>query len=183
MFRLSHSLVPALALLAVSAAAARAQTVDFNALPNNFAPYNTYTEDGFTLSAIGSAFNHFHASTGAGGTTGADFLALDGTPFNYSFGGSLFDLVSIDILNIAGTTTFTSSSGAVLNVTTAGTVNFGAGFQSITSVRQDINFRTGLDNIVFRPAGVIPEPGTLALLASSVLPLAGAVVRTRRRNA
>jgi len=32
------------------------------------------------------------------------------------------------------------------------------------------------------PGGVIPEPGTLALVATGLLPLAGAVVRKRRRS-
>jgi len=47
-----------------------------------------------------------------------------------------------------------------------------------------LNNFTTLDNIALRPAaaGVIPEPGTLALAATGLLPLAGAVLRKRRRS-
>jgi hypothetical protein len=52
----------------------------------------------------------------------------------------------------------------------------GPGGNSIPSVQASL----GVDNI---RAAAIPEPGTLALAATGLLPLAGTVVRKRRRNA
>lgn len=96
-----------------------------------------------------------------------------------------------------GTTTFTALlNGSVVETFTAPTTlsllpdtsqasNF-YGFTNITFNELQILSDTGffqIDNLQFTAptAGAIPEPGTLALLGTGVLPLVGIMARRRRR--
>lgn len=149
-----------LALYPCGRAQAQTRVVDFNDLPANNAPHNTYTQNGFTLAAIGSQTNHFHAVLNPfDNTTAALFSSDDGSPFGYTFGGDAFDLISIDVVEVQGVDTvltLTSSSGAtaVIDASLAGaTVTFDAGFAGITLFQHDIDGEGSvtLDNIVFQP--------------------------------
>ena len=161
------SIAAAALAMALSAGSANAaSTVTFDPLSSG-AVVSSYTEDGVSL-ASGNT-NHFHVTADGSGGRAARFFQSDGFPFTFSFSGGVFALQSIDFLsfNDGIQAVFTSSSGAVQTVGTAGTVNFGSGFSGITSfVLSSANGGNDrsfvLDNV--KLAGAVPEPATWVMM-------------------
>jgi len=176
------TLLRATAVLAFAFAAttASAAVMTFDSLPIDFSAVSLHVEDGITLA--GENGNHFHTVAGGAGTA-AGFYNSDAFPMLLTFGGSPFDLVSIDFLSFSDTigAVLTSSSGAIVNVSNVGTFNFGAGFSainwvSITSSNGGSDLDFVLDNIT---GNAVPEPASWAMLIAG-FGLTGAAMRRRR---
>jgi len=115
----------------------------------------------------------------AGGPKDFDILINLSTPFLYdpSAGNLLLDVRNFG----GGTTTPFDAENTV-----------GDGVSRVATYADGVNPATGdfrdsvglVTRFTFAPdIGVVPEPGTLALAGTGLLPLAGAVVRRKRRNA
>ena len=160
------SIAAAALAMALSAGSANALSiVTFDSLSGG--QVSSYTEDGVSL-ASGNT-NHFHVTSDGSGGGAALFYQSDGFPFKFKFSEGVFTLQSIDFLNFNDglQAVFTSSSGAVQTVGTAGTVNFGSGFSGITSfVLSSANGGTDrnfvIDNV--KLAGAVPEPATWVMM-------------------
>jgi len=154
---------------------ARANVMTFTGAPTGFFS-GSYTEDGITLSVL-SGFMFGQSSGGNPGAwiQGTNYL---GAPLRLTLADNgLFDLRSIDLRIFAGTSdesqTFTGhrADGSTVTTTLSAPGNFAwvtdtfpSSWTSLTEVDWNYNYPT-FDNIVVDP---VPEPGSLALLASGL---------------
>ena len=160
------SIAAAALAMALSAGSANALSiVTFDSLSGG--QVSSYTEDGVSL-ASGNT-NHFHVTADGSGGKAAEFYQSDGFPFTFSFSGGSFALKSIDFLSFSNgiQAVFTSSSGAVQIVGSAGTVKFGGGFNDITSfvlssANGGIDRSFVIDNV--KLTGAVPEPATWVMM-------------------
>jgi hypothetical protein len=110
-------------------------TITFDA---GFGSPPSYTESGMT---IVSRQDHLHM--GDQNSDGSpDLLNHSGccsTPYQFTFeGGAPFSVVTVDVVSVSGTGSFTSSSGVVVPITGPGTITFDpAGWSNITSFSWD----------------------------------------------
>lgn len=130
-----------------------------------------YMEAGMTVcsgQAPGQDHVHLGDNDGNGSPDLANHSGCCSTPYSFDLGGSPFTLVGFDFVRFAGTHTFTSSSGAVLNVTTSGPVTFSlTGWAGITGFTWDL---VGggccadgvMDNLVFSQPDSPFSDGTFA---------------------
>lgn len=164
----------------------------FDALPADFSEITSYTEEGITFAAVDGAPDYFHTEDNFDdGTTGAIIFSDDGNPFRISFGGALFNLLSLDVFDIdtgSGPVVFTTSGGATQAVNSFGLVNFGSAFAQTAFVQIDIpggadDRFIGLDSISVGTSAV-PEPSTLGLALLGAVSLLGVrcCVRKQRRS-
>lgn len=172
--------IAAAALMLSAGSANAASLVTFESLASG-AVVSTYTEDAVTLAS--GTTNHFHVTGDGTGGKAARFYQSDGFPFTFTFSGGVFTLQSIDFLSFESgmQAVFTSSSGAVQAVGSAGTFNFGSGFSNITSfVLSSANGGTDrsfvIDNV--KLAAAVPEPGTWVMMLIGF----GAMGLSMRRN-
>jgi hypothetical protein len=207
-FRGSLVLVGILGTALLVTQAAPAGVITFQQVPNG--PLSTYTEAGFTASVLsGSWASSGAAPFGSGSpapfiqflsqpnqeTTGAIQVTSGGSPFTfgsvdlyssvtpipYAITGSLN---STQVFSLQGTIPNTFGNFAIVANPQANAL---IDKLTITLTNPEVGFGIinpmGLDNIVVTPAAV-PEPGTLALFSSTtLLLLAGAVLRKHRRGA
>ena len=173
------SIAAAALAMALSAGSANAASiVTFDSLSDG-AVVSSYTEDGVTLAS--GTTNHFHVTPD--GSKAARFYQSDGFPFTFTFSGGVFTLQSIDFLSFESgmQAVFTSSSGAVQTVGSAGTFNFGSGFSNITSfvlgsANGSFDRSFVIDNV--KLAAAVPEPGTWVMMLIGF----GAMGLSMRRN-
>ncbi|MEE9296705.1 MAG: thrombospondin type 3 repeat-containing protein [Phycisphaerae bacterium] len=106
----------------------------------------SYTESGMTVTSRYPSGPHLHFS---GGTIW-NHSGCCSTPYEFDFAAAPFTVVSLDVLSFGGPGSFTSSSGAVVNVTGTGTLTFPvSGWTGITSFRWDqFSGSTFIDNLV-----------------------------------
>jgi hypothetical protein len=138
--------------------------INFNA---GFGAPRSYSESGLS---IVSRQDHLHMSS--------NLMNHDGccsTPYQFTFGGAPFTVVSLDVLNNFGSGSFTSSSGAVVAIGGPGTITFDpAGWTNITSFNWDQPLgQATIDNLqiltspvsapVTGPGGSGPNDTTLTL--------------------
>jgi len=116
------------------------------------------------------------------GDGSGDLLLFGGIhAYDFSTGGSLFNLVSVDVIGLSGTEVFTNGvSSALINST--GTYNFAAGFTGSLANWSMLGGSGSMtiDNLVFTAANV-PELATLGLLAGSLLMLVAMKSKPQRQ--
>ncbi len=109
----------------------------------------SYTESGLT---VVSGQDHLHLGDNSldGSPDLYNHSGCCSTPYEFTFGGAPFGVVSLDIVNLpSGTHTFTSSSGAVEIVAGPGVHVFSAsGWTGITSFRWDATGNMMIDDLV-----------------------------------
>ena len=184
--------------------AAPANTITFSELGNlQGQPItNQFQPFGASFSPALLADNDSFGQAGSTGFSGQSLTNITGPgnfnpgPFTIQFNGTVTD-AAFAIVDQEETYTFEALLGGF--VVDSGSVfvgsNPGAGFVGFQNRLFDAirfnntrNSSFALDTLQFNPAapapggGVIPEPGTLALAATGLLPLAGALVRKRRRR-
>jgi hypothetical protein len=148
----------------------RAATVDFGTAFANL----PYTENGLTFTDVTGT------SPASIGGFGADKALVGGTNFTpihvRATGVTPFDLLSFDIETISRTWRIESSSGAIFNPTTAGTINFTlmAGWTNLTYFDivhspAEPNGSIRVDDVAFN---FVPEPSALVLIIGSMFGLA-----------
>jgi PEP-CTERM motif len=175
-----------------SVTVARADTVTFATL--GFGQM-TYVEAGMTVASSGGLFG---TNTGVAGSRNLAILLQNSVSF--TFGGGVFDALNIEVNVFAdngpslppNTATFMAFNGANLTgmftlVRNPGdpqpplVLTFGAGFQGITRfviASPVVAGQIHVDNFNFQPAGAVPEPATLLLMAFG---LAGLAAKKRHR--
>jgi hypothetical protein len=137
--------------------------------PNAYYPFGAtqYIESGVTIDAVSGGF--FLDSGGLN-------LAMESGPVKFSMGGAPFDFVSLDAFwlgsgdqNISPYT-FTSSKGGTVTVSDNGTYTFPytSQWRGITYVQWTPHIFGLIDNVTINP---IPEPSTMVLLLSSLIPI------------
>jgi hypothetical protein len=142
---------------------ARAVTIEFGSAFQSL----PYVEDGMTFTNLGTSLAVVGANAGDGnlvGGTNVDPIRVRAT------GDSAFDLVSFDVEQIFRDWRIESSSGGIVNLSGTGTKDFTgvSGFQGISYFEiihdpGEANGSIRVDNVVFN---AVPEPSTIALLAS-----------------
>lgn len=202
------SSVALLALATISVpSTAHAQILGFEGFASpgevsNVGPLTPYTEAGFTLTPINEESAVFDAVAEADfiGRSDSDFFGFSPTnaiTLTVNGGGS-FDLgsvilgpldfsqtqpISVTLVgNLSGGGTLTQTFAGLSTATTE-TLNW----TDLSSVVFTSNGDTGIDDILIgtaqgEPSSAAPEPATLALLAIGLLPVAGALIRRRRRR-
>ena len=184
--------------------AAPANTITFSELGNlQGQPItNQFQPFGASFSPALLADNDFFGQGGSTGFSGQSLTNITDQgfsfgpgPFTIQFNGTVTD-AAFAIVDQGDTYTFQALLGGFVVDSGSVAVDFapGSGFVGFQNRLFDaIRFNNtdgtalALDTLQFNPAapapggGVIPEPGTLALAATVLLPLAGAVVRKRRK--
>ena len=140
---------------------------------------DSYTEDGMTVAGHYYPNGDGHVRLGDNNGDGSpDLKNLSGccaSPYEFTFDGAPFDLVSFDVVKISdlgAANTFTASSGAVVSATSLGTFFLpSVDWSGITSVAWEQSLgKVTIDNFVFNasPTSPTPEPSTLALLGTGL---------------
>ena len=166
---------------------ANADVLQFEA-GSNLINFGTYSESGYTFTQSSFQVNVEDGSGGDGVLAFRTFT--NGTPgaLLTNDGGALFDLESLEVdsFGISQTFTATASSGAVFTFTGTGLVDFSTAAGDWTNL-SSVNFQYSgsstsesitLDNITVNKSAVIPEPGSIVVLAS----LGGLAWMKRRRD-
>jgi hypothetical protein len=198
----TRHILAAVVLLAVPAAAAPAQTFDFDAVPIGQTTAFTLTSDGLSAAFASSPADAYEVESSA---VGPAFQALtgrylyqpfgDATPLLVTFGSPLSVLSLNFALSDPGTLTLEAFLGAtsVGSVSATGSIPPGFGFLEgalafsggpFDNVRLfSPTAAIAVDNLAARPASVIPEPVTVALVGAGLAALGGAAARRRRAAA
>ena len=189
-------LAPAALVFAASTLAAHATpvTINFNGLSgNDGSPFTSYKESGFTVSAPSGTW-YVAKGSGVFGDPEPDVAAEPSGTLDVTDGGRLFDFDSLDLgiynsaggaaaytitgISSAGTTVYTqtgSLSGSSGSFLTLDGSDQSTSIASFTIALSGNPYGINVDNIDLNtvPAGVTPEPSTLALFGTGILGLAG----------
>lgn len=151
----------------------------------------SYTESGVTVTSLYPPPGSGHLHLADVGVDGDGELynhdSCCSTPYEFVLNGgsSLFDMTSLVVEN-----DFTDSDslwtnnlgGSVVVSSVPGLFVFPAGWTSLSWVRWDQDYAFGtmtVDNVTINGSASVPEPGTLLLLSSGLLGLAGRTIKRK----
>ncbi len=177
--RIGLALTAFISLGLAAAAPAQAVVVDFDG-PS----INPYVEDGLSFTSSPGGHTRLDVNMNGSLELYATVGGSDLTEILYS--GGPFTPISTLISYKSGTPVFTGSNGveAVVDVPAGSIFMFPSTFSDINSLQ--LTFRGGdlaMEDFVFESTTVVPEPGSLALLAIGGLPLMRRLRRSRPAEA